>query len=289
MSLRSVLAPGSLLGLALLLAGAAASAEPVTTALPWERSFKDAMRTARATHRPLLVDFWASWCHWCHELDTSTYRDPAVVRSAAAFVPVKVDTEGSLAEKRLSAGYGIETLPTIGFLSPAAHSILFVESFEGPQEFVATLEKAGRAAARVLAWEDALSRRPDDPVALAGLGAHLVEQKQAEDGRRLLERAVAHDGQRPAAERKRTRILLATIHLDTRRYGAAEKLLQAAMALRPADAEADAEALFQLGEIYRDRGEIQAARDAWRRVLDEAPAAPASAKAREALETSPSS
>jgi thioredoxin-like negative regulator of GroEL len=264
--------------------------------LPWERSLKDALRKARAQHRPLLVGFWAGWCHWCHELDATTYRDPAVVRSAAAFIPVKIDTEGSLAEKQASADYGVETLPTVGFLSPEGRPILFVENFEGAEEFARTLERAGLAAARVLEWEDALARDGDDPAALAGLGTHLVEQKRSDEGRRLLERAITRDAGRPAVERKRTRILLATIRRGTKRSGEAEKLLQAVLALRPADplenAEAlaeDAEALFELGEIYRDKGRIQAARDAWRRVLDEAPQAPASAKARQALEATRSS
>ncbi len=271
-------------------AHAAADATPSGTrslaaqgSLPWERNLEGARRKARAQHRALLVDFWAGWCHWCRELDATTYRDPAVVKAAAAFVAVKVDTEGSLAERQASADFRVATLPTVGFLSPAGRPILFVESFEGPEQFRTTLEKAAEAAARVLAWEDALARDGRDAAALAGLGTHLFEQRRREESRKLLERARTHDLGRPPAERRKTRILLAALQRDARRYRQAEELLQEAIALPPAGPAEDADALFALGEIYRAEGRMAAARDAWRRVLDASPEAPAATKARQAL------
>jgi thiol-disulfide isomerase/thioredoxin len=236
------------------------SASPTGGSIPWEKSFKDAMKKARSEGRPLLVDFWAQWCHWCHELDATTYRDPAVVASAAPFVPVKVDTEGSLGEKQISADYGIEILPTIAFLSPRGHMVLLREQFERPEDLVKTLEVARQAAAEVEAWEEALSRDGNDPEALARLGAHLVSQKQLGEGRDMLERAAKRDATRPADERKRTRMALAEIQARTGRPGNSEKLLQSALAIEPASAAEDAEALLRLGEIYLQQGKAEPAR-----------------------------
>jgi tetratricopeptide (TPR) repeat protein len=255
--------------------------------IPWETSFKSAMKKARAEGRPLLVDFWAEWCHWCHELDATTYRDPAVVASAAAFVPVKVNTEGSLGDKQISTDYGIEILPTMAFLSPRGHVVLLREQFETPRDFVKTLEAARTAAAEVGGWEEALARDGDDAVALAGLGAHLVSQKQLDEGRAMLERAVKHDASRPAGERKRTRMTLADVQARAERFRDSARLLESALAIEPASAAQDAEALFRLGETYQRLGEIEHARGAWTKAVATAADGPIAVQARQALASLP--
>jgi thioredoxin-like negative regulator of GroEL len=251
--------------------GEAPSLAPTTETsgaqIRWEKSFGQALKKARTEGRPVLVDFWADWCHWCHELDATTYRDPAVVKAAAAFVAVKVDTEGSLGDKQVSADYGVEILPTIGFLSPHGRVILLRDKFEGPEAFTRTLETAERTASDVMGWEAALDHDGNDPLALARLGAHLVAQQRFDEGRELLERAAKHDAARPVAERKHTRTLLGSIQSHAARYAAAEKLLQSALDLQPADVSEDAAALVRLGEAYAAEGRSEPARAAWTRAL----------------------
>jgi thioredoxin-like negative regulator of GroEL len=198
-----------------------------------------------------LVDFWAEWCHWCHELDATTYRDPAVVAAAREFVPVKVDTEGSLEEKQLSAEYDVEILPTIAFLSPRGHVILFRDKFEGPETFASTLAAARKAAGGVMAWEDTLSRNADDSSALAQLGAHLFDQSRLDESRQLLERAAKHDADRPVDERKRTRITLGRLYARAGRNREAEKQWTAAIALQPPASLEDADARSALEALPR--------------------------------------
>jgi len=252
--------------------------------IAWEKSFRDAAKKARALGRPMLVDFWAQWCQWCQKLDSTTYRDPEVVASASAgFVPVKVNTEGSLAEKQLSAQYGVEMLPTIAVLSPEGHVILLVKKFEGPDDFKASLQSAQKAGTQVMDWEATLSRNADDPAALAGLGAHLVGQGQIEDGRVLLERATKHDAGRPVAERKETRVWLGAVQSHAKHYVESERVLKAALDLQPADPTKDAELWLQLGQTYVEWGKVDAAREAWSRSLSVAPESPAAARARDAL------
>jgi len=277
----------ALLVVGLLDARSSSADSAVLAAIPWEKDFKTAIRQARAVGKPLMVDFWAQWCQWCHQLDATTYRDPKVIDLARDFVAVKVDTEGTLAEVELAAQYAVETLPTIGFLSPGGRLFFRKIDFEGPESFPATLETARQLAKDVIVWETALSRDGKDPVALAGLGTLLFDQRVFGESRDLLRRACKADGPRPGKEKKRTRRALALAERQGGRRGDSERLLEEALAIQPAEPDEDAAALFVLGEAYLERGEAEKARSAWQRSLQIAPESPVAAQATEALSALP--
>jgi thiol-disulfide isomerase/thioredoxin len=224
-------------------------AEPATAGIAWGTDFKAALRQARESGRPVLVDFWAEWCVWCHKLDATTYRDAAVIDLAGAFVPVKVDTEGSLERAEIAARYGAQALPTIAFLSPAGRLFLRRTAYEEPEAFRATLKQARELAGPVAAFEAALARREKDPEALAGLGALLAEQGLFAESLDPLRNARKADQGRPAAERKRTRRALALAEAARGKRGEADKLLAEALALEPADPDADAAARQALAAL----------------------------------------
>jgi thioredoxin-like negative regulator of GroEL len=221
-----------------LAAGALACAPAVLRAadtppsgVAWVKDWKTAQKQARATGRPLLVDFWAEWCHWCHELDRTTYADPAVVALSAGFVGVKVNAEGSLAEVELARRYEVTTLPTIAFLSPQGRLVLRRTAFEDAEKFADTLRSAARAVASAAPFEAALARDGKDASALHGLGALLFDQRLPAEAEALLSKARRLDRSRPLEERKRTRALLADIARHLGRPDDAGKLRREAAAL----------------------------------------------------------
>jgi thiol-disulfide isomerase/thioredoxin len=248
----------------------------------WEPRFDQALRKAAQAGKPLMVDFWAEWCNWCHQLDRTTYVDPDVVRRAAAFVTVKVDTEGGRQQAQVAQRYDVSTLPTILFLSPSGRLVLRVNGYQGPGSFPRTMDMARQSAERVMGWEAALLRDPHDPVALAELGAHLFEQEVYEDSRDLLLRAAQRDTRRPVDERKRTRMLLGIIQKYDEKYAAAERVLKEGLALRPAG-EYDPKILYVLGKTYISWGKPEQAREALQQVVKEHAGSPVAAKAREQL------
>jgi thiol:disulfide interchange protein DsbD len=71
----------------------AASADAATNAgeLKWETSESAAIARASAEHKPLLVDFGASWCGACKELEEKTFPDPRVREEGSRFVALHVD------------------------------------------------------------------------------------------------------------------------------------------------------------------------------------------------------
>ncbi len=263
--------------LALLVAGA-----PASKGIHWQRDFDAAQRAARRDEKPLMVDFFAAWCGWCKHLDQSTYVDPEVVRLSKDFVAVKVDTEGRSREIALATRYGVSSLPTIVFLSPAGNVLLRVDGFQAPGVFPETMLRARDLAQRVTALEKSLASNADDAAALTLLGQHLFEREDAKRSREMLQRAIKHDAALPVPKRKRTRLYLAMLQRDERRYAQAEALLLEALRQKPADA-IDAKLLYMLARTYLDWGRDDNARTTLLTLIADYPKTPLAQKARELL------
>lgn len=276
----------------LMLAGArqsapAAAANTQTPAaapasIRWEGNFADALRKAKRSGKPVIVDFWADWCGWCERLNETTYADPTVVRKAQDFVAVKVNAEGSRKETDVARRYQVSSLPTILFLSPDGRQLGRIDGYQGPGHFPHTLDTVLTVAKRVMAWEEALGRNPDDPHVLAALGAHLYEQMYLDEARLLLKKAVGRDSEEPADDRRRTRMALAILECATRNYAEAEKLVKDALSLEPSG-EDEPKLLFVLGRTYVSWGRQDEGVATMEIIVRQYPQSPLAQKARETL------
>jgi thiol-disulfide isomerase/thioredoxin len=255
---------------------------PASGPVKWERQFDEALKKAKAAGKPVLVDFWADWCGWCHRLDKTTYVDPAVVERLEAFVPVKVNTEGSRKETEVAMRYDVSSLPTLVFVTPAGRQIARVNGFQGPGTFPRTLDKAREEARKVMGWEDAIERNPKDAGALSSLGVHLFEQEFYEESRDILYRATAVDADRPLDARRRARLLLAMIQNYDKKYAEAEALLKEALGLKPPP-EDEAKLLFVLSRTYLGSGRQPEARKTLQAILRDHAQSAIAQKARDTL------
>jgi thioredoxin:protein disulfide reductase len=145
----------ALLCLAVLLrAGTLDAPRTSDTVLRWELTWDGAptapspvdraLSAARASGKPVMIDFFAEWCAACKELDRATYVAPAVVAEAQRFVRIKVD--GTNAQDALDALYqrfGIEGLPTVAFVSSRGEILEHprVMGFLGPDDFLAEMRR----------------------------------------------------------------------------------------------------------------------------------------------------
>ncbi len=106
--------------LALLLASAAASAGPLHII---EDDYPKALAQAKKQHKPLFVDFGASWCHTCLSMQRTVMRDPGLRPVADAVVWLGIDTELEV-NKPLIDKFPLDVWPTFLILNPEDETVI---------------------------------------------------------------------------------------------------------------------------------------------------------------------
>lgn len=64
-----------------------------TSEAGWITSLDEGLAQAKHEHKPVLIDFWATWCKNCLYMNETTFKDPAVIQRLAGFVKIKYQAE----------------------------------------------------------------------------------------------------------------------------------------------------------------------------------------------------
>lgn len=83
-------------------------------AISWRKDLGAALKEAKKSEKPLMLDFYTKWCHWCREMDYNTYTDPKINELSSDFICVKVDAEKS---PWTTYKYSVRGYPTVIFLN----------------------------------------------------------------------------------------------------------------------------------------------------------------------------
>ncbi len=102
--------------LALALALACGKTEP--TGLAWTSDEGAAFERARAEHKGVMVDFWASWSLPSDEVERELRHERVAAAVRASFVPLKIDESDNTDQvEAIKARYRADTLPALVFVT----------------------------------------------------------------------------------------------------------------------------------------------------------------------------
>jgi thioredoxin:protein disulfide reductase len=131
------------------LGGGVSSAKAAEAGLHFERvkslaELEAKIKQANASHRPVMLDFYADWCISCKEMEAYTFTDGSVKQALANFVLLQADvTENSDDDKALLAKFNLVGPPAILFFngSEQESSALRVIGYQDAATFIKTVQE----------------------------------------------------------------------------------------------------------------------------------------------------
>jgi len=111
----------------------------------WTPFSEGVLAEAKASGRPVIIDFYADWCSPCRRLDKLAFHDRSVIEAARDFVMIRVDftQSGDHAKESLAHQYSVSGVPTVIFLKPGGEERvdLRVMDIMEPDQFLARMNE----------------------------------------------------------------------------------------------------------------------------------------------------
>ncbi|GAB4465241.1 MAG: hypothetical protein OHK0029_35730 [Armatimonadaceae bacterium] len=217
---RTVLALCTFLALGLL-HSAAFGAE-----IQWADSYAAAVKKAKSTGRPIMIDFYADWCGWCKKLDSDVYTEANVVKKAKDFVSVKLNTETEAEGRELARKHGINSLPTILFVNEKGQVLNRVQGFKPAPAFAEEMDKTLAVHNELPQVRSQFKKNPGSIQAAARLTQLYSQMGDAENAIATLAKVAALDPQDRTGQRAKAMRAVAEMYVGQRDIKSAVAMFQ---------------------------------------------------------------
>lgn len=115
----------------LLLAGCSNTVSDTIT------SYQDAVNTAKAKNKDMLLIFSASWCPPCQRMKKTTLKNDRVKSAMSNYVVYKIDVD---IEDVLSDRYKVRSIPRYLIVNPDEKVIKNAGGYKSPDDFIRWLK-----------------------------------------------------------------------------------------------------------------------------------------------------
>jgi len=91
-----------------------------TAGISWH-PYEEGMALGKSQEKKVFINFYATWCTYCRKMDTTTFKDAAVIAYLNRnFISIKVDVDK---QRSVAAQYNISPLPDVWFISEKGEAI----------------------------------------------------------------------------------------------------------------------------------------------------------------------
>ena len=116
---------------------------PASGSISWERSLSQALQTARAEDKLIVVDVYTDWCGWCKKMDANIYANPLIVGLSQQEVFLKLDAEDGDEGQEFARRMGVRGFPTTIVLNDKGHPIAAQRGYiSSPRAFIDLVKRA---------------------------------------------------------------------------------------------------------------------------------------------------
>jgi thiol-disulfide isomerase/thioredoxin len=138
-----------------------------STGIAWRTDIDQAIGTAGREHRPLLIDFWATWCGPCKQMEAELWSRPDLAPILENFVCLKVDIDS---QPGTAIRFRAESVPTLVLSDPWGLELARREGYGSPDGYLALLRSMPVDFAKAAEWHERLAANPKDVEAQRQMG-----------------------------------------------------------------------------------------------------------------------
>lgn len=208
-------------------------------AIVWHKNYAEASEIARATGKPMMIDFTAEWCPPCKEMERSFWPRPKVIALSEKFVCVSLnyDLKGPAVSR-----YGVDRIPALVFTDSWGNVLLSKFGF-GNNTYYQLMELMEAVPANFSAiseWNAVLERDKENASALVKVADFYRRNNVPDISNSYFKRALktAEIGAN-AVSRENIMIAVGLNYLKQANYGEARKTFESVLKEFPAGTKGD--------------------------------------------------
>jgi thioredoxin-like negative regulator of GroEL len=190
----------------------------------WQTNYGEALKLAKQTGKPIMIDFWASWCGPCKSMDMDVWPHPEVVARSQKFVCVSLDID---INPSLAGFFRASAVPTLVFADPWGNELGRHVGAMRPKDLALMMDGFPTDFTEAKELGAILEKDSNNAEALSGMGAFYSKMGAFETSNRYFDRALKTDEAKKNGEMRETIFLSVGLNqLKMKQFNDAKKTFE---------------------------------------------------------------